>query len=116
MPSEELAISLVLHKNPEEYDQECKQSRIGRRLHLRRGMTLVYYKTHYEELDYQPDTGQHHRRVRLETDNPDDISYAKYREMPLNSVKDIVEILGYDVNCLSDACRKRLKDSNYFKT
>ena len=51
VPSEELAISLVLHKNPEEYDQECKQSRIGRRLHLRRGMTLVYYKTHYEELD-----------------------------------------------------------------
>ena len=116
VPSEELAISLVLHKNPEEYDQECKQSRIGKRLHLRRGMTLVYYKTRYEELDYQPVTARHQKRVRLESENPGDISYTKYREMLLTSVKGIVEILGYDVSQLSDAGRKRLKDSIYFKT
>jgi len=116
VPSEELAISLVLHKNPEEYDKECKQSRIGKRLHLRRGMTLVYYKTRYEELDYQPVTARHQKRVRLESENPGDISYAKYREMLHSSVKGIVEILGYDVSQLSDAGRKRLKDSTYFKT
>lgn len=116
VPSEELAISLVLHKNPEEYDRECKQSRLGKRLHLRRGMTLIYYKTHYEELEYRPDTGRHYRRVRLESENPGDISYAKCREMLLSSVKDIVEILGYDASQLSDAGRKRLKDSIYFKT
>ena len=32
-----------------------------------------------------------------ESDNPEDISYAKYKEMLINSVNDVIEILGYDI-------------------
>jgi len=36
-------------------------------------------------------------QVISKSDNPNDISYAKYREMLLNAVKDILEILGYNI-------------------
>jgi hypothetical protein len=39
-----IAISLVLRKNPEEYTQFCKQSYMGKKLGLRKGDPITYYK------------------------------------------------------------------------
>ncbi len=115
VPSKELAISLPLRKNPEDYDLECRQSRRGRRLHLSKGMTLVYYKTHREEIAFEPATGKRRKKILLESDDPDDISYAEYKKMMLNSVKDVVRILGYDIDHLTDTGKKWVKESVYFR-
>ena len=45
IPSELLAISLPLRKNPDEYENDCIQKRLGLKLGLHRGDTLVYYKS-----------------------------------------------------------------------
>jgi hypothetical protein len=46
------------------------------------------------------------------SENQDDISYAEYKKMLMNSVKDVLEILGYDAEkeLLS---KKQLINSNY---
>ena len=36
-------------------------------------------------------------RTARESDNQDDISYAEYKKMLMNSVKHVLAILGYDV-------------------
>ena len=41
VPPNLLAISLVLRKNPEEYSQGCKQSRLGAKLGLRKDDTQI---------------------------------------------------------------------------
>jgi len=93
---ESLAISLVLRKNPEEYSQVCKQSRLGTKLGLRKGDTLVYYKCDMQQPVYDVKSKQHQLRTVHESENQDDISYAEYKKMLMNSVKDVLEILGYD--------------------
>ena len=50
VPPESLVISLVLRKNPEDYNQVCKQSRLGTKLGLRKNDTLVYYKCDMQQL------------------------------------------------------------------
>jgi len=57
------------------------------------------------------------RRILYESDNPKDISYAKYREMLLSEyVKDILEILSYDIeNDLMTSKKKKLMDSKLFQ-
>ena len=96
VPSESLAISLVLRKNPEECSQVCKQSRLGAKLGLHKDDTLVYYKCDMQEPVYDVKSKQHIMRTARESDNQDDISYAEYKNMLINSVKDVLEILGYD--------------------
>ena len=56
-------------------------------------MTLVYYKSYHEEPIYESSTGKFTKRIHLESDDPDDISYAKYRELLLNSIRDVVEMM-----------------------
>jgi hypothetical protein len=36
-------------------------------------------------------------QIFSESDYSNDISYAKYKEMLINAIKDILEILGYDI-------------------
>jgi hypothetical protein len=96
VPPESLAISLVLRKNPEDYRQVCKQSRLGAKLGLRKGDTLVYYKCDTQQPVYDVKSKQHKLRTVHESENQDDISYAEYKKMLMNSVKDVLEILGYD--------------------
>ncbi len=79
-----LSISLAMRKNPEEYEQNCKQNRLGSKLGLHKGDTLVYYKCDNGEMAY-------------DSENPPDISYTAYKNMLINSVKDVLQILGYDV-------------------
>ena len=82
---------------------------------MSKGMTLVYYKTHREEIAFEPATGKHRRKILLESDNPVDISYAEYKKMLLNSVKDVVGILGYDIDQLTNTNEKWVKESVYFR-
>jgi hypothetical protein len=114
VPPELLAISLVLRREPEEYEHSCKQSRLGAKLGLHKGDTLVYYKSDIKKPVYDTKTKQHLLQVISESDDPNDISYAKYKEMLLNSVKDILEILGYDIE-KDLLCSKILMNSIYFK-
>jgi DNA polymerase I len=113
VPAEQLAISLVLRKNPEEYTQFCKQSYLGKKLGLRKGDPLTYYKCDKQELVYDSTKGKNILRTVHESDNPADISYAEYKEMLIKSVKDILEILGYNIEqeLLS---KKWLVKSSYF--
>ena len=114
VPAEQLAISLVLRKNPEEYTQFCKQSFLGSKLGLRKDDTLIYYKCDKQELVYDTARGKNVSRIVHESDNPADISYAEYKEMLIKSVKDILEILGHNVEkeLLS---RTPLMHSKYFR-
>ena len=96
VPKERLSISLVLTKNPKDYTHDDKQKRLGIKLRLKKGDTLTYYKCDKQE-SFIDTLGKEKARTVSESDNPDDISYSKYKEMLLNSVKDVVEILGYNV-------------------
>jgi hypothetical protein len=117
VPVEMLAISLVLRKDPDKYTNDCKQRRLGIKRGLRKGDILIYYKSHVEESI--PETGSELPRITKvvsESDNPGDISYARYKEMLLSSVRDILEILGYDVEReLLNTQKIKLKDSLYFR-
>jgi hypothetical protein len=96
VPPEWLAISLVLRKNPEDYSQVCKQSRLGTKLALRKDDTLVYYKCDMQQPVYDVKRKQNILRTVHESENQHDISYAEYKKMLMNSVKEILEILGCD--------------------
>jgi DNA polymerase family B/Primase X len=91
-----LGISLVLRKNPEEYDHICKQSRLGSKLRLRKGDTLVYYKCDISETVYDSKKKQDVLKRIYESENPQDISYAAYKKMFINSIRDVLQIFGYD--------------------
>src|SRR6185437_6749665 len=97
VPVEQLAISLVLRKNPGEYTQVCKQSSLGGKLGLHQDDTLVYYKCDKQELVYDSASDKNVLRIVHESDNVADISYAEYKDMLIKSVKDILEILGYNI-------------------
>jgi DNA polymerase family B len=115
VPVDQLAISLVLCKNPEDYEQqECKQRRLGLKRKLRKGDTLIYYKTEIVDSFCDPGTRQMTQLKILESDNPNDICYSRYKDLLLNSVKDILEILGYDIDKDLFCVKRRLKDSVYF--
>jgi hypothetical protein len=115
VPPELLAISLVLRKDPEEYEHRSKQSRLGAKLGLHKGDTLVYYKSDIKQLTYDSKSKQELLKTVYESDNPNDISYAKYKEMFVNTIKDILEILGYDIEKDLLLSKKKLMNSVYFK-
>jgi hypothetical protein len=114
VPPEQLAIPLVLRKNPEEYVQVCKQSRLGTKLGLRKDDTLVYYKCNKQEPVHDPVTNEDILKTVQESENAADISYSEYKDMLVNSVEDVLDILGYDVE--KDLLSKpQLVNSSYFK-
>ena len=86
----------MLNKNPQEYANDCLQKRLGIKNNLKKGDTLVYYKCDKQEV-IKDHLGNCQTKNISESDNPEDISYAKYKEMLINSVKDVIEILGYDI-------------------
>ncbi|MGA9155048.1 MAG: DNA polymerase domain-containing protein, partial [Candidatus Nitrosopolaris sp.] len=71
-----------LGKDPEDYENNCLQKRIGLELGLRRGDVINYYLADNEK-GYSFDVNE--------------ASINQYRKMLLSAVKDILEILGYDV-------------------
>jgi DNA polymerase, archaea type len=96
VPADKLAISLVLNKNPEEYTNDCLQKRLGIKKGLQKGDSFVYYKCDKEEAENNFSEKTNIKNIN-ESDDPKDISYAKYKEMFINSAKDVIEILGYNV-------------------
>ena len=115
VPPESLAISLVLRKNPEEYSQVCMQSRLGTKLGLRNDETLVYYKCDMQQPIYDAKSKQHLLRTIYESESQDDISYAEYKKVLMNSVKDLLEILGYNAE-KELLGKKQSVNSIYFRT
>ena len=73
----------------------CKRG-LGTKNNLKKGDTLVYYKCDKQEV-VKDNLGNYQTKRVSESDNPADISYAKYKEMLVNCVKDVIEILGYDI-------------------
>ncbi len=58
---------------------------------------MVYYKCDKQETFYDLAGKQKSVKALNESDDLTDISYAKYKEMLVNSIKDVIEILGFDV-------------------
>jgi DNA polymerase elongation subunit (family B) len=112
VPAESLAISLVLRKNPEEYSQICKQSRLGAKLGLRKDDTLFYYKCDTQQPVYDVKSKQHKLRTVHESENQDDISYTEYKKMLISCIKEVLDILGYDAE-KELLGKKQLISSNY---
>jgi hypothetical protein len=108
VPAEKLSISLTLSKNPQEYANDCLQKRLGTKNNLKKGYILVYYKCNKQAV-VNNNLGKCQIKNVSESDNPADISYAKYKEMLVNSVKDVIEILGHDVE-QDLMLKKRLAD------
>ena len=69
---------------------------LGIKNKLKKGDTLVYYKCYKQEV-IKNLQGNCQIEDASESDDPRDISYAKYKEILINSVKDVIEILGYDI-------------------
>jgi DNA polymerase elongation subunit (family B) len=75
--------SLRLSKNPEEYENENDRKRkLGLAIGARKGDVIEYYESD-NKVGYSL--------------NPQDISFRKYIEMLWKTVKDILQIAGYDV-------------------
>jgi hypothetical protein len=53
-------------------------------------------------------------RTVHESENRDDISYVQYKNLLMNSVKDVLELLGYDVE-KELVSNKQLVNSIYFR-
>lgn len=81
-PEKMLLKTSRLGKDPEDYKNNCLQKRIGLELGLRRGGSINYYLADNEK-GYSFDVNES--------------SINQYRKMLLSAVKDILEILGYDV-------------------
>lgn len=96
VPKERLMISLTLAKNPQEYVNDCLQKRLGTKLGLSKGDILTHYKAD-KQVTIDDASGKPRTRTVGESNDPADISYAKYKEIFINAVKDIIEILGYSV-------------------
>ena len=81
-PEKALLKTSRLGKDPEDYENNCLQKRIGLELGLRRGDVINYYIADNEK-GYSFDVNES--------------SINQYRKMLLNSVSDILGILGYDI-------------------
>ena len=82
-PENVLLKTIRLRQDPEDYKNNCLQKKIGLDLDLSRGDTASYYLS-------DNDKGY--------TFNVNEISISQYRKMLLQAVKDVIEILGYDID------------------
>ena len=106
VPSELLAITLPLQKNPCQYENDCVQKRLGLELSLHRGDTLVYYRCNLKKQLYDAKSKMLVTKTIHESCHPKDISYEKYEEMLLRSVKDVIDILGYNFEDILERIKK----------
>jgi hypothetical protein len=83
-PEKSLLKTTKIGKDPEDYENNCLSKRIGLELGLKRGDLASYYLADNEK-GYTFDANE--------------CSISQYKKMLLSTVKDIAEILGYDVEC-----------------
>ena len=81
-PDRMLLRTIRLGKDPEDYENNCLSKRIGLEIGLKRGDTVSYYLADNEK-GYTFDVNE--------------CSISQYKKMLSSTVKDIIEILGYDV-------------------
>jgi DNA polymerase elongation subunit (family B) len=80
--TDKLKISVRISKDPGSYTANNPQKKIGLLLNAKEGDLIQYYKSDNSD------------GVSL---NPNDISVRKYKSIMWNTVKDILEIAGYDI-------------------
>jgi hypothetical protein len=99
--SELLKRSNRLSKNPEEYDNENERKRkIGLAIGARKGDVIEYYESDNKE-GYSL--------------NPQHISIRKYKVMLWKTVKEILEIAGYDIAVIEQELISISKDDHMAK-
>ncbi len=81
----DLKISVKLSKDPDQYTVNHAQKKIGLKLNLKTGDVIQYYKSDNED------------GISLD---PNYISIRKYKTMLWNSVKDLLEVAGYDITAI----------------
>ena len=78
----DLAIKLVLQKDPKDYEEKLLQRVVGNVLGAKQGDTINYYKS-----DIVAGGG---------TSNPSLLGRRKYLEMLKSTVEDSLKVMGYD--------------------
>jgi DNA polymerase, archaea type len=86
-----LAYSVVLNKDPDEYQSYTPQHKIGTSMNKEAGSLIRYYKTGQEEDGYKG-----------YSTNCQDLNVDVYREELWKLVKEILTLQGYDVQRLED--------------
>jgi DNA polymerase elongation subunit (family B) len=85
-----LKISKVLGENPEDYkSQTCQAAKVGKALGAKKGELIEYFGCDITKTGKSWST------------NPADVDTAKYKQMLWNSVREILEIVGYSVEDLA---------------
>jgi hypothetical protein len=86
-----LAYSVVLNKDPDEYQSYTPQHKIGTSMNKEAGSLIRYYKTGQEEDGYKG-----------YSTNYQDLNVDVYKEELWKLVKEIMTLQGYDVQRLED--------------
>jgi DNA polymerase elongation subunit (family B) len=86
-----LAYSVVLNKDPDEYQSYTPQHKIGTSMNKEAGSLIRYYKTGQEEDGYKG-----------YSTNYQDLNVDVYKEELWKIVKDILTLEGYDIQKLED--------------
>jgi hypothetical protein len=86
-----LAYSVVLNKDPDDYQSYTPQHKIGTSMNKEAGSLIKYYKTGLEEDGY-----------KVYSINYQDLNIDAYKEELWKLVKDILTLQGYDIQKLED--------------
>ncbi len=100
-----LAYSVVLNKDPDEYQTYTPQHKIGTSMNKEAGSLIKYYKTGLEEDGYKG-----------YSTNYQDLNVDVYKEELWRIVKDILTLQGYDIQKLEDQIFEEVGDDTIYDT
>ena len=100
-----LAYSVVLNKDPDEYQSYTPQHKIGKSMNKEDGSLIKYYKTGQEEDGYKG-----------YSTNYQDLNVDVYKEELWRIVKDILTLQGYDIQKLEDQIFGEVGDDIVYNT
>jgi DNA polymerase, archaea type len=89
-----LKVKVRLTKDPEDYAVNNPNKKIGMLLGAKAGDVIWYFKT----------DGSNKKKTGVSI-NPEEIGLCKYKEMLMSTIKDALEILGYDAEQIFDTTR-----------
>ena len=100
-----LAYSVVLSKDPDQYQSYTPQHKIGRLMNIEAGGLIRYYKTGLEEDGYKG-----------YSTNYQDLNVDVYKEELWKLVKEILTLQGYDIQNLEDQIFGEVEDNTVYDT
>ncbi|MGA9150091.1 MAG: DNA polymerase domain-containing protein [Candidatus Nitrosopolaris sp.] len=100
-----LAYSVVLNKDPDEYQSYTPQHKIGISMNKEAGSLIKYYKTGQEEDGYKG-----------YSTNYQDLNVDVYKEELWKLVKEILTLQGYDIQKLEDQIFGEVQDDTIYDT